>query len=230
MNRIKYPRTFHVPWSDSNSSDDVWWTDCSPFEGKEVVVTSKLDGECTTIYPDGHTHARSVDSLHHPSRSWIKALAAQIAPDIPKGHRVCGENLYAFHSIFYTDLPAYFFVYGIYDDKNTCLSWDETVEFCELLGLITVPVLYRGVWDEEVIRKGFPSPFPTFHAKSENPEWPDDFEPCPPEGYVIRLAEAFPYGLFDKSVAKYVGKKFRQSMRDVHWASSKVIPNIMGKP
>jgi hypothetical protein len=48
---VKYPRTWHLPWSESESSDDVWLTDTKHFEGKEVVVTEKLDGECV----DGDT-------------------------------------------------------------------------------------------------------------------------------------------------------------------------------
>jgi hypothetical protein len=31
--------------------------------------------------------------------------------------------------------------------EETCLSWDDTPEFCELLGLTPVPVLYGGVFD-----------------------------------------------------------------------------------
>ena len=124
MKRTKYPRTFNLPWSGSESSDDVWWKNCTNFEDKEVVITEKMDGECTTIYPDCHVHARSIDTVHHPSRSWIKSLAARIAHDIPEGYRICGENVFAWHSVFYTELPTYFFVYGIYEGEK-CLSWDE---------------------------------------------------------------------------------------------------------
>lgn len=41
----------NLPWSQSNSSDDVWWENCEPFQNKEVVITQKLDGECV----DGET-------------------------------------------------------------------------------------------------------------------------------------------------------------------------------
>ena len=49
MSRTKYPRTMNFPWSQSNSSDDVWWEESSWFDGKLVVVTEKMDGEGTTI-------------------------------------------------------------------------------------------------------------------------------------------------------------------------------------
>jgi hypothetical protein len=35
-------------------------------------------------------------------------------------------------------------VFSIWNEQNA-LSWDETVEWAELLGLFTVPVLWRGI-------------------------------------------------------------------------------------
>lgn len=105
--RYKYPRTLHLPWSESVQSDDKMVSSCQHFEGKEVVVTEKMDGENTSIYCDG-IHARSLDSRHHPSRSWVKGLQARIGWQIPEGWRLCGENVYAVHSIRYDDLESYF--------------------------------------------------------------------------------------------------------------------------
>ena len=223
---VKYPRTLNAPFSLSNSSDDVWLKDCSHLEGKEVIATIKMDGECTSMYSD-HCHARSLDSGHHLSRAWVKNLHGQIQHLISPGMRVCGENLYAYHSIFYTDLPTYFLVFGIYDQDNFCLSWDEVEEYCELMGLKTVPVFYRGIWDEELIRKQFveTKPYPTFAASKDHPKWPDDFQPTNQEGFVVRLADKFHYNDFGKSVLKYVDARFKQSMRQVHWATAEIIPN-----
>ena len=228
MKRTKYPRTFNLPWSGSESSDDVWWKNCTNFEDKEVVITEKMDGECTTIYPDCHVHARSIDTVHHPSRSWIKSLAARIAHDIPEGYRICGENVFAWHSVFYTELPTYFFVYGIYEGEK-CLSWDEVEDICELLGLETVPVLYRGVWDEKLIQKIWngKGTFPTFSATSENPIYPDDFVPCEAEGYVVRITEEFPYSEFREHCAKHVRPNHVQT--DQQWMLRPVIPNLLAE-
>ena len=49
----KYPRTPHLPWSPGASDDDVRVADTAMSEGREVVVTEKLDGENTTLYADG---------------------------------------------------------------------------------------------------------------------------------------------------------------------------------
>jgi len=224
--KVKYPRTMNFPWSDSNSSDDVWWKDSKFFEGREVVVTEKMDGECTSMYKD-HIHARSMDSGHHPSRAWVKKLHGSICHEIPEDWRVCGENLYAFHSIFYTDLPSYFMCFGIYDNENTCLSWDDTVEFCQLLGLETVPVVYRGIWDEKKVKalwtgKGV---FPTFVTDAEQPKWPETFTPSGAEGYVVRVVDKFPYEEFRQHSAKYV--RPNHVTTPTNWMTRPVLPNLL---
>ena len=55
MERIKYPRTYHLPYSQSKTDDKTLSND-DQFKGMEVVVTIKMDGENTTIYPDGYIH------------------------------------------------------------------------------------------------------------------------------------------------------------------------------
>jgi len=97
---IKYPRTYHLPCSPGCTQDDKMLNDYSYFEGEEIVATVKMDGENTTAYWDGHIHARSLDTLPHESRSWIKNHLSAILYDLPLGWRICGENLFAKHSTF----------------------------------------------------------------------------------------------------------------------------------
>lgn len=207
MTLVKYPRTPHLPWSPGASKDDVYLLDPGPvFAGKEVVATEKMDGENTSMYRD-HIHARSLDSLHHPSRTWVKSIHGTIAQNIPEGWRVCGENMYAQHSIKYDSLKSYFLVFSVWDDTNTCLSWQDTEEWADLLGLLTVPVLYRGPWDEQAIRNLY-NPSTDVGTK---------------EGYVVRVASSFDYSDFGKSVAKYVRRGHVQT--DEHWMLKEVVPN-----
>lgn len=203
MKRYKYPRTRHLPWSPGATSDDLVSQGVEPFIDRRVVVAEKMDGENTTLYSD-HLHARSIDSRHHPSRTWVKALHGRIAFQIPEGWRVCGENLYAIHSITYTDLPSYFMVFSVWDSSNRCLSWNDTVEWAELLGLHTVPVLYDGPFDLA---------------------WFDSFDvgTGTREGYVVRLAESFAFEDFGTSVAKWVRPGHVQT--DEHWMHNAVVPN-----
>lgn len=217
----------NLPFSKSNSGDDVWLADCRLFNGKEVVVTEKLDGECTTIYPDGFVHARSLDTTHHPSRSWVKQLAARIAHKIPPGYRICGENIFAFHSIFYTDLPSYFFTFGIYND-NFCLPWDEVVEICRSLEIETAPVIYKGLWSEDKIRSLWngQGAFPTYGThKKDYFQHPDDFFPCEAEGFVVRVADGFFLDDFRTLCGKYVRENHVQTT--TQWMAKSVFPNLL---
>lgn len=213
--RVKYARTFHLPWSPGVSSDDKMHRDVQAvFAGREVVVTEKLDGENTTIYADGYTHARSLDSKGHPSRDWLRRVAAVVGSvGMPETMRVCGENLYARHSIAYHALPAHFLVFGIYDG-DWCVSWDETVEWATLLDLPLVPVLYRGPWDEAAVRACW---------TGRSTASPGDEQ----EGYVVRLAGRIPASEWTASSAKFVRAGHVQTGE--HWMHGPVVPNGLAR-
>lgn len=206
-NRVKYQRTYHTPWSDGFHGDDRRHKNMNFFHGKRVIVTRKMDGENSSLYCD-YFHARSVDSPHHPSRDWVKNFWSKIKTDIPEGWRVCGENMYAKHSIQYDDLDSYFLGFSIFDEKNIALSWDETLEWFELLGITPVEVLYDGIYDEAAIRSKF----------VEARDW-DTME-----GYVIRVADRFSYAEFRKAVAKFVRKNHVTTQKHWKWGS-RINPN-----
>lgn len=203
----KYPKTMHLPWSPGLQIDDRVIDSLSAFQGQRVIVTEKMDGENTTIYSDGKYHARSIDSKKHPSRSIIGALTGQISHQLPLNWRLCGENLYAKHSIFYQQLSAYFLVFSIWEAER-CLAWDETKAYTQLLGLDTVPVLYDGLWDEELIKSLY------------QPQKPNGDHM---EGYVVRLASEFKLHDFPTVMAKFVRKGHVQT--DDHWLNQPLVPN-----
>jgi len=202
---VKYPRTLHLPWSPGATEDDRILHDLSAFEGQEVVVTEKMDGENTTMYRD-HFHARSVDGASHPSQSWARAFHAKIRWQIPEGWRVCAENLYAKHSIGYDALPHFLLVFSVWNEKNRCLGWEQTVEWSALLDLPTVPVLYRGPWNEAQIHRHDMAL--SAHSK---------------EGYVVRVAGEFFFRDFRRVVAKFVKAGHNQTGHG--WNRQRVIPN-----
>lgn len=206
----KYPRTYHLPWSESISRDDRVLTDTSAFEGRRVVVTEKMDGENTTLYRD-YLHARSVDGRHYPWQDWVRNLQARIGWEIPPGWRLCGENLFCKHAILYRDLPGYLLLFAIYDEENRCLSWDETVTYAEMLGIPTAPVLYDGIWDPERIKACY----------TGRSRYGDE---C--EGYVVRLAESFPFARFRHSVAKFV-RAGHVPEHGGHWRQGRLITNML---
>ncbi|MEV0389416.1 RNA ligase family protein [Nonomuraea sp. NPDC050643] len=203
--RVHYPRTPHVPWSPGVTSDDVRAGGLSGLRGREVVVTEKLDGENTTLYPDG-MHARSLDSAHHPSRAWVKGLQGRVGGRIPAGWRVCGENMYARHSIAYQELESYFYGFSVWAGDR-CLSWDRMVAFLRELGIPVPAVLWRGVFDERALRG--------LRLDTERQE-----------GYVVRAVEGFGREEFAGRVAKWVRRGHVQT--DTHWMHAGVVPNVLG--
>lgn len=202
--RYKYPRTPHIPGSPGCTSDDKVLSSLDQFKGKQVVITEKMDGENTTLYSD-YLHARSIDSRHHPSRNWIKAFHSQFAHNIPKDWRFCGENMYATHSIAYDNLDNYFYVFSVWE-KEFCVDWDYLEFVCDTFSLIHVPVLYKGLFNEQCV-----------HDTISN------LDTTKTEGFVIRTIDGFWYNEFDQCVAKYVRAKHVQT--DEHWMTKTVIPN-----
>lgn len=216
MEKLKYPRTYHFPWSLGSTDDDKILTQDevnSIFENQLVIVTEKLDGENTTIYFDGTMHARSLDSQSNETRSWVKHLATNLIRTIPNNWRICGENVYAKHTISYDELSTYFYVFGIYDDNNNCLSWDDTVKYCHEWKLQTVPVKYYGIWDQNRIKQ-FNNSIGKFSSQND----------C--EGYVVRLSNSFHYDDFNISTAKYVRQN--HVPKDAkHWSKTWIKNKIM---
>lgn len=200
----KYPKTMHLPWSPGLQNDDRLIEDLSLLQSlDDIVITEKMDGENATLYHN-HYHARSLDSRHHPSRDWIKSFHGNIKWLIPEEIRICGENLYAEHSIRYEDLESYFMGFSIWtNDTNMCWPWELTVGLFNHLGITPVRVLYRGPWDQS---------------------WFDSYElPEGSEGYVVRNASSFHFDDFATNVAKFVRKGHVQT--DTHWMHKPVVAN-----
>ncbi|MFD8073558.1 RNA ligase family protein [Streptomyces sp. NPDC059718] len=203
--RTHYPRTPHLPWSPGATPDDIRAGDPGALRGREVVVTEKLDGENTTLYRDG-MHARSLDSAHHPSRAWVKALQGRIGPSLPPGLRVCGENLHARHSLAYPDLDSWFYGFSVWDGDR-CLDWDRTVSFLRRLGIPAPPVLWRGTYDERALRAL-------------------RLDTSRQEGYVVRTVDGFRYEEFGRRVAKWV--RAGHVTTGTHWMHAPVVENGLG--
>lgn len=204
--KIKYPRTMHLDFSQGISSDDKVIKDLSNFYNKDIVVTEKFDGENTSLYNDGF-HARSIDSRHHPSRDWLANFHASIAHNIPKDCRVCGENLYAKHSIAYQNLDSYFLGFSFWEDTR-CLDWETTLEMFEVIGIKPVRTIFDGKFCIKTLK-----------------DLAKEIDTTVSEGFVVRLKDAFDYKDFDKSVVKWVRKGHVQTEK--HWMQSEIIKNSM---
>jgi hypothetical protein len=186
---FKYPRTPHLPGSPGMTEDDKRISAAGLAtlrDGRELVVTEKMDGGNLTWYRDAF-HGRSLDSGTHAWDTAARALWAQVRFDIPEGWRISGESMWARRSVPYDDLPGVYIVFGIWDEQQVLRPWDETVEWAQLLGLPTAPVLYRGTdWD------------------AATSAWRQQREEDSSEGFVVRDAGAFPQSEFGLHIAKWV--------------------------
>jgi len=210
MEHFKYPKTPHLPWSEGLQEDDVFINSLDKFKGEEIVVTEKMDGECTSMYSD-YIHARSLDSRHHASRSYVKLVHARVSHQILGNYSLSGENCYAEHSIHYSALPDWFLAFGYFYQNGPqlwSLSWDYVEEMAKQLDLITVPVLYRGTFDEEKVRNCI-----TGISRCGGEQ----------EGYVVRVTRAFQVQEFASVMAKYVRAGHVQT--DEHWMNKPIIVN-----
>jgi hypothetical protein len=202
-NHIKYPRTYHFPFSNP-STDDKIIHDVDMFNGKNVVVTEKLDGQNVSCY-NNFIHNRSLEFTTGEHNTYIKNLWGSIKHNIPDNFRICGEDVSVVHSIKYNNLSHFFYVFSIWNG-DICLDWKETQVWCALLGLETVPVIYEGLYNQETINY-------VFQSYQENQK--DEVE-----GYVVRLFDSFCLDDFNKSVAKWTRKDHIKT--DKHWKHQEI--------
>lgn len=200
----KYGRTYHLPWSMGISDDDKVMKTVDILENSEIVITEKLDGENTTIHSQG-THARSMDSKFHASRGWMRAYAAQISPLLSENERIVGEYLFAQHAIHYDNLDSYFFGFAwIVDD--IVQDWDHTLMRFNELDIQHVPIIYRGKYNINEIKK-----------------LNNIMDFTKQEGYVIRTMSQYAENQMQTHIGKFVRKNHIQTT--THWMFSKIIKN-----
>ena len=189
---VKYPRTYVLPWSETVGEGDRMLASLAPLACAPVIATEKMDGENVSLYRD-FLHTRSVARIAHPSRAWLDAFWERIRGDIPDGWRICGEYLRVGHTVRYDRLPSYFMAFAVWDDRNICLSWADTILFLARLGIEPVPVLYEGLLDPVAIDRAWRG------------------LGTPSEGYVVRTIGEIAYRDFRRLAGKFIRADYVQS-------------------
>lgn len=202
----KYPRTYHFPFSPGSTNDDRISTDISKLIGVEIVITEKLDGENCSFSPSGvyaRSHAafttsawsKEVRMLHSLMNSWID-----------EDQMIFGENMEGIHSIEYSNLESYFYLFGS-RRGTTWESWDEVeVSLSFFLDVPTVPVLFRGVVNTEAELKNLVETLVAQPSVIGGET----------EGCVARVVRSFEDEEFGEVVLKWVRKGHVRS--DQHWS------------
>lgn len=205
----KYPRTYHLPFSEGLQNDDRkveddWW---EHLKDKTLVLSEKLDGENQSVYRSGvYARSHSAPTTNPWSRNMTEngGIYDQVKNMLGEDEGIYGENLYGVHSIEYNKLPSYYFVFAVRNSEKW-YSWKEVEEMASILNLPTVPVLemrkFNSVKDLEDTIK--------FHM-TKGSKYGDTIE-----GVVVRNIDDFPLEDFSKNVVKYVRKNHVQT--DEHW-------------
>jgi len=154
----KMPSMKHLPWSQEDARQQKWLSEKNVeeiFHGSKVIVLEKLDGAnaCMTrekVYARSHSAEPHRDSWDYLKKRHREELGWRIGEDMA----VFGEYLYARHSIKYTELPAYFVVFGVYSKSlDAWYDWKTTKAVAANLDLPYAPEIALGEfesfdWDE----------------------------------------------------------------------------------
>jgi len=201
----KYNRTYHLPWSPGTTSDDRISDYVDALLGTEIVITEKLDGENCGMTDEGvyaRSHATFTTSAW--SREVRQLHKMKVENMLGEGVFLFGENMEGIHSIEYSNLESYFYIFGVRDNE-IWIPWEQVEEYSYLLDIPTVPVLFKGV----------------VNSAKELQQIVEDLVSKPSElggkreGIVVRTAGMFHNDDFADNVMKWVRKGHVST--DVHW-------------
>ena len=203
----KYNRTYHLPFSPGSTNDDRISSSVNSLLNIDVVITEKLDGENCGMTRDGvyaRSHAAYTES---PWSREVRQIHSLIKSSIDEGVFLFGENMEGIHSIEYTNLKSYFYLFGV-RDNNIWIPWESVEEYSYLLDIPTVPVLFKGVIKtEKELREIVENLVKQPSSLGGNRE-----------GIVIRNAGLFHNDDFSENVMKWVSKGHVQT--DEHWTKN----------
>lgn len=210
----KYGRTYHYPFSPGTTSDDRinydYWEDMSLI--RELIHTEKLDGENTCLNKYGVFARSHAAPTVHPWASYLRQKWELVKNDL-KDLEIFGENLYAIHSIAYSNLPEHYFVFGV-RENDRWLSWEETKFYAAMLDFPVVPEI-------KIVRPTDKNEFENDVKeiiKQESKFSSIDVTTgkcCSMEGIVSRNMNEYTVELHSHNVFKYVRKGHVKT--DEHW-------------
>jgi hypothetical protein len=153
----KYPRTRHLQGSRLQPGDeDLAQVPFGEIRGRWIVVEEKLDGANAGLRFDergqlylqsrGHFLTGGVREKHFDLfKQWAGAHSWCLHERLGDRYALCGEWLYAKHTVFYDALPHYLLEFDVLDlQSGEFLSTPRRRELLVGTPLASVPVLYEG--------------------------------------------------------------------------------------
>jgi len=138
----KYGRSLHAQISLGTTSDDRFMPDgyVKVFADMRALrLSEKLDGQNNCFNKYGVFARSHTSSSAHP---WDKPLIDrwQLFKNDLGDLEIFGENMYATHSIRYTKLESFFYMFGV-RDKGVWLPWEEVCFYAGMLDFPVVPTI-----------------------------------------------------------------------------------------
>lgn len=137
----KYCRSLHAQISLGTTSDDRFmpagYVQAFAEEMEGLVLTEKLDGQNNCFNKEGVFARSHTSPTEHP---WDKPLRErwELFKNDLNELEIFGENMFGIHSIAYSELESYFYVFAV-RDGDVWLSWEEVQFYAALLDFPTVP-------------------------------------------------------------------------------------------
>lgn len=172
--------------------------------GIDLIITEKLDGSNSSITNEGVYGRFHIDFSKNPWDREIWNIQRRIGRDLSDGVYLFGENMEGIHSIEYSNLSSYFYLFGV-RDNNIWMPWRDVEEYSYLLDIPTVPVLCKGRVNSSKELKSIIDNLTSSKSKLGSEL----------EGIVIRSIDHFHNDDFDLNVAKWVRKDHVQT--GIHW-------------
>lgn len=228
---IKYPRTPHLFGSKGTADDRHMSAKASAafIADPSLIVEEKLDGTNVGIHfaSDGRLvlqcRGHEITEGMHPQydlfKQWTAVKRPVLEDCLADRFILFGEWLYAKHSVFYRELPHYFFEFDIYDKEESCfLSLERRQEILADTHIETVPVVHFGPASHEHLLELIGES--TFVAEFDNPL--TQALDGRMEGLYLRIeAEGVATGR-----AKIVRPEFVERVKlSEHWKSQPMVPN-----
>jgi hypothetical protein len=201
----KYNRTYHLPWSPGATSDDKVSKSIDNLIGIDIIITEKLDGENCGMTNDGiyaRSHATFTTSAW--SREVRQIHDIKVRGQLDDNVYLFGENMEGVHSIEYSNLKSYFYLFGV-RDNNIWIPWQSVEEYAYLLDLELVPVLFKGKVNSEKELKDLVNDLVSKPSDLGGER----------EGIVVRNAGLFHNDDFADNVMKWV--RANHVTTDEHW-------------
>ncbi len=244
----KYCRSLHAQISLGTTSDDRFMPNgyIEAFSKMdELILTEKLDGQNNCFNKNGVFARSHTAPSNHPWDKPLRDRWALIKNDL-KELEIFGENMYGIHSIAYTELESYFYVFAI-REGDTWLSWEEVKFYANLLDFPTVPEykLKSGLIDfinserseSKILEKWLIDNLGmTWIESVETPGLlggydPNTEKPCS-EGFVIRNSDSYKTndGVIEVASNEFnnLFKLVREShvKTDVHWTKTWIAASL----